>query len=42
MKREELYESPQVEILELEPEQVLLAASGGPQFSPFGPEDDWN
>ena len=42
MKREELYEPPQMEILEVELEQVLLAASGGPQFSPFGPEDDWN
>lgn len=28
MKREELYESPQMEIVEVEAEQVLLAASG--------------
>ncbi len=42
MKREEQYESPQMEIVEVEVEQGLLAASGGPQFSQFGPEDDWN
>lgn len=38
MKREELYESPQMEILELEPEQVLLAASN-PESMNYG--DEW-
>lgn len=38
MKREELYESPQVEIVELKLEQVLLAASN-PESMDYG--DEW-
>ena len=36
------YEAPQVEIVEVEVEQGFQA-SGGPEFTPFGPggEDNW-
>ena len=34
------YETPQVEIVEVEVEQGFQA-SGDPRFTPFGGEDDW-
>ena len=35
------YETPQLDVVEIEVEQGF-ATSGGPEFTPFGPEDDWN
>ena len=34
------YEAPQVEIVEVEVEQGFVG-SGDPEFTPFGPEEDW-
>lgn len=43
MNRNEIlnYEAPLVEVIEVEVEKGF-AVSGGPEFTPFGPEGDWH